>query len=479
MKKIKRLFALCTLLIFALCNFTGCSGSSSGSGNPDKDGTEQGAEDQNPAPEGSDDEEDEDSGEEDDDYDDYEDEEEDEEVIPVNYTNLGTFTVDEAINAIKNQNKGYYSVKITGTVTSDDISNIKLALFENMERYIELDLSETTGLTKLDNYAFAADGPYLYDFDSEDGTPISSIILPQSVTELGAYCFWKCSHLRNIKAPGVKVIQSCAFGLCSILTQVQFADVMEVIEYLAFMYNEKIKELTLNAKNINPCAVAYCEKLRTVKLGSAVEEISEAFSQLLSVEEFIVSSDNTHYKSEDGILYSADGTHLIQYPPYRKEEVFILPASVITMDSLSLAYPRYLEKLTLSNIKKIPDSACFCSPALKEVSIPVAEEIGKSAFEYCEKLSKITLPTSLTTIKDCALSRNPELKSIFIPSSVVTMGKYIFYQAATYGEESNQVINCQAPSKPDGWDDLWCYQKFLDDHEPEIIPSTINWGVDP
>lgn len=52
--------------------------------------------------------------------------------------------------------------------------------------------------------------------------------------------------------------------------------------------------------------------------------------------------------------------------------------------------------------------------------------IGEHAFEYCNNLTNITIPDSITEIGESAFSCCESLTSITIPDSVTEMGKDVF-----------------------------------------------------
>lgn len=451
MKKIKCLFALSTLLFFVLCFFTGCAGS--GMDNIDSQELE-----------------------------DYE-----EDFIPENpelidfvpaAQMLGDFSAAHAIEKIASLGSGNYAIKITGTITTDDIENLKTTMFTNTNRLIALDLSETTGITKLSERAFSKDGTDEDGYWCAYGVPLTAIILPECITELGDDCFQKCINLKAVIAPGVIILRSYAFNDCDALVTLKFAEVMDLMEESAIGWMGSITQITLNAKRIGTRMLSGCDKLTKVRIGPDVEEFDiEPFSDCCSIKQFIVVEENKHFKSVNGALYTADGTRLIRYPPALERTQFTLPAEVTVIDNWSFSYCK-TEKVTLPNIKCIPYYAFFASQELQEVSIPVAEELGESSFEYCPTLNKIELPNSLKTIKGEAFSRSDGLRSLYIPSSVENMGPYVFSEW-----ESNQTINCQCQedSIPEGWNDCWNKEvNYINgEYVYPTIKAKINWGVNP
>lgn len=467
MKKIKKLLALGTLIFFVLGSYTGCSNSSSGSGKTDKDPAE--VADDGSGDEDTEDSDDEDGQDEDDSGDDQEEKDKDEEsqlpekpelsdLVP-NAQDLGKYIAAEAIEKIDSMEGGNYAIKITGAITAEDIENLNVVMYTKMDRLIALDLRDTTGLTKLDPWAFSSVDKY----DDEGGVPLSALILPESITEIDYECFRNCKTIKALIAPGVKILRSYALAQCPELAIMKFSDVMDLLEESSIGWNDAITEITLNAKHIGQRLVPGCEKLTKVIIGPDVEIMEDGpFHEMDKVKEIKVAEGNTHFKDIDGLLYSADGTRFIKFPRAREEKEFTLPDEVTTIDSDAFAYT-YLEKVTLPNVSKISDCA-FWASSIQEVSIPKTTEIGFGAFYYCTQLNKLSLPDTVTKIKEKAFLHTFNLKSFFIPSTVTTID-----YSAFYGWKNDQVINCQAASKPENWDDDW----------NKSCACQINWGVNP
>lgn len=72
------------------------------------------------------------------------------------------------------------------------------------------------------------------------------------------------------------------------------------------------------------------------------------------------------------------------------------------------------------------------------------------AFSYCESLTSIEIPDSVTSIGDYAFNNCESLASIVIPKSVTCIGYGVAYSAWI-------TIYCEAISKPVGWDSDWNY----------------------
>lgn len=371
-------------------------------------------------------------------------------------------TVAEAAAKIESLGSGSYTIKVSGAITAADIEDIKNAMLTDQNRLIALDLSKTTGLTELGEEAFTNKVNYNYT-----GVPLISLVLPNSVTTIGRYCFYNCKKLTNFYAPGVTTLKTGALYVCSSLTEITLADEMETIESLAFGFCDNISELTLNAKTIGNNVVAGNRNLAAINLGPIVEKIAAgSFEEVKVLKTISVSLDNTKFKVVDGLLYSADGTRLLRCPPAIEKTEITLSDNVTVIDTYAFAYCKNLTKVNLPNVTTISSNAFTNAILLTTVSIPKATKIDGMAFYGCEKLSSITIPDTVTSIGMYAFAYDKALTSIFVPASVTSMSSEVF----EYWTE-DQTINCEAVSKPEKWDEKWSNYSYS-----SLAKATINWG---
>ena len=73
---------------------------------------------------------------------------------------------------------------------------------------------------------------------------------------------------------------------------------------------------------------------------------SYPFYQNRALESFTVGAANSILKSVDGVLYSKDGTTLLEYPGGRRNESFSIPSGVTTLAS-QWTYAQYLKSMTV------------------------------------------------------------------------------------------------------------------------------------
>ena len=108
---------------------------------------------------------------------------------------------------------GEYKIIVSGTMTSDILAAVRTAMIDNESAKINLDLSGTTGLTTISDFAFQNCGNLI------------SIIIPESVTSIDNNAFQRCANLTSVTIPdSVFFVDGYAFLDCDNLASVTFED---------------------------------------------------------------------------------------------------------------------------------------------------------------------------------------------------------------------------------------------------------------
>lgn len=264
---------------------------------------------------------------------------------------------------------------------------------------------------------------------------LTSVKLPTTLTNIGDSIFEHCTSLTSIAIPeNIKKISEAAFIDCTSLTTVELPSTLTIIEQASFSSCEKLKNILIpdGVTSIGRNAFSACTSLTNIELPSTLTNIGySAFFYCRSLTSIEVNTNNQHFKSIDGNLYSKDGEKLIQYAIGKKEKSFIVPEGVTIIGERAFSNCIVIKNVELPSTLKI---------------------IGNEAFYSCIELANISLPDSLTTIGEFAFTGcQNKIIRIVIPNSVTTIGKKAFAMC------NNLSIFCEASGLQEGWDDEWNY----------------------
>lgn len=241
---------------------------------------------------------------------------------------------------------------------------------------------------------------------------VTHISLPSTLKYIGAGAFG-CTIKTDtlVIPPNVEIIDKDAFEECKIRI---------------LILNEGLKRIGINAFVNNlieevsfPSTITYlsgfmCNSLRKVSIPSSVKTIGfMAFMsnpiETIEIAEGVEKIDPCAFDNETGFI-----------PDYWRSRFteIVIPNSVKEIGKRAFNKCDKLQKVTLSsNLKSIGDSA-FRKTGISEVIIPNSvETIGSVAFFECKNLKKIQLSQNLTQLGRQAFCRC-DIREIDIPSSL-------------------------------------------------------------
>ena len=241
-------------------------------------------------------------------------------------------------------------------------------------------------------------------------------IIPNSVTEIGAYAFGDCNSLTSIIIPNsVRLIGGCAFYSCKNMSSITIPNSVTNIAYGAFMNCSKLDTVYIEAtippvlvKGVftsSPLCVIPCGTLAAYEASDWAQYVSEFIE-----EGCIDPTWQITYTSTDGNIVTPN-------------DVNVFGASIV-----SNTYENGVGTITFdAPITSIGEEAFQYCSSLTSITIPNSvTSIGNLAFRGCLCLSSITIPNSVTNIESHAFRECSSLKSITIPSSVTGIGKGAF-----------------------------------------------------
>ena len=367
--------------------------------------------------------------------------------------NLTEITIPDSVTEI-GDDAFYYCTSLSKVKLPNSLTKIGYSAFRGCIILTDITISsDNKNFSSVDGVLFSKDMSTLLVYPA--GNECSTYIVPDSVTEIGNYAFYRCTSLSKVQLPngltkiggsvfayckslkeitipdGVTEIGSSAFDNCTSLSKVQLSNGLTKIGYSAFSDCKSLTEITIpdSVTEIGNYAFDNCTSLSKVQLSNALTKIgdsafrdckslteitipdsvtqigSSAFSSCTSLAKITVSPDNKNFSSVDGVLFSKDMSTLLVYPAGNKRSTYIVP----------------------DGVTQIGGSTFLGCTSLAEIVIPNSvTEIGNNAFSGCTSLSKVKLPNGLTKIGNDAFYYCESLTEITIPDSVMSIGSSTF-----------------------------------------------------
>lgn len=224
----------------------------------------------------------------------------------------------------------------------------------------------------------------------------------------------------------VKQIGSYAFGKNTTLTSVSIPETVTELEYSAFMDCTSLTAVTIpsgltKAGSLGSGAFSGCSALTTVQFGSGLTSIPEALFESTGLKTLTLPESVTSI----GMWAFADCAKLEQVS---------FPASLTSIDGCAFENCTALTAVTLpKRLTELGNDVFENCSALKSVWIPKSltniNGFGDGCFAGCTALTDITFETGITKIADHQFDGSP-IKSITIPGTVTTIGSSAFSDCA-------------------------------------------------
>ena len=240
--------------------------------------------------------------------------------------------------------------------------------------------------------------------------------IPSTLEYIGSHAFAGCTNLNNvILAKGVKNIGERAFYGCENLSKINLPDTTEELGEQCFANCISLSEIYLPEGLKLMCeSFVGCESLTSIEIPSTLEEIW---------------SDKGEYEHAIGPFENCSNLKTLTFREGIKD-LSRLHKIDINLNLENVIIP--------GTVKEITD-VFYNNSSLKNVKIGEGTEIiDYLAFENCTNLMSITLPNSITHIKDEAFRNCTNLTNIQLPYNLTEIGDDAFYDCTS-------LINVQLP----------------------------------
>lgn len=232
------------------------------------------------------------------------------------------------------------------------------------------------------------------------GSQLTSVIVPDSVTEIGENSFRNCGSLTEITLPdGILSIGNNAFSGCNLLSSINIPD---------------------SVTNLGTNALEGCGSLTSLSLPSdCLGTIGgiQVLGQLFGPEEY-----------PNSILVTQPVVQIAQVVSCK----FIM--NTAASNTQNYYYPKDLKSISVTGTSIAANTFNGCY-MLTDVNIAdTVTSIGESAFESCSALTEINIPSSVTSIGNRAFYNCGSLKTVTLDSSnipQITGSNQIFDQASS------------------------------------------------
>ena len=312
----------------------------------------------------------------------------------------------------------------------------------------------------------------------------TSITIPDGVTEIPSYAFYKCTGLTSITIPNsVTSIGSNAFSGCRGLTSITIPNSVKSIGNDAFSDCTGLTTVNWNATACTSAGSSDhpifkgCSNLATVNIGDNVKIIpSDAFYDFTGLSSVTIGNSVTSigeraFRNCTGLSSITIPDSVTSISAYAFSGCtgltsVTIPDSVTSIDSYAFSGCTGLTSITIPDSVTSIGNDAFSGTAWYNNQPDGLVYAGKVAYDYkgtmpsntsivlkegtlgiagyafygCTGLTSVTIPDSVTSIGSNAFSGCRGLTSITIPNSVTSIGNSAFYNTAWYNNQPDGLV---------------------------------------
>lgn len=275
----------------------------------------------------------------------------------------------------------------------------------------------------------------------QNAPKLKTVTIPSSVTFLGPSTFAGCTGLTDvIGGENLTFISSGCFNGATSLTGFKFSENVDSIETKAF-YGTGINftEIPKKIRVLPSYAFQQCYNLKNVVMGDQVVEIgSNVFSECKSLEKIRMSNNirkmSTNCFLKDSLLSEViwEKIPMTTFPSYTFSgcvslKSFVLPEGIQIIGNGAFQGCQSMTEIKLpSTLTGIAING-FYNSGLTEVEVPEGvTQMGVRVFAMCANLKKAVLPNSIKEISQSTFASCPSLTEVTFGKDVTAFMPQVF-----------------------------------------------------
>lgn len=277
------------------------------------------------------------------------------------------------------------------------------------------------------------------------------------VSRIGECAFENCRSLESVTVgQSVTEIGDAAFRNCKKLRSITILDGVAIIGNSVFYGCTNLVSITIpnSTKSLGDDVFSNCHGLVSITIPESVQSMGvRAFYKCTSLEIINVSGGNPAYSSIKGVLFSKNGDKLICYPAGRKG-AYCIPRSVKEISAYAFAFCEEITSITIPDSVTVINLASFRN-CRKLASIHVSPDNpnytdidGVLVYKETEELEccpagikgEYAIPQRVKSVNFRAFEGCTSLTSVVIHNRVTSIKKNAF---------ENCTLTVHAPHKPE------------------------------
>ena len=275
---------------------------------------------------------------------------------------------------------------------------------------------------------------YIRSFGDMDN--LKHVEFPNTLEVIGDYAFSGCSKLENFVLPNsLRGLGQEAFQSCSSITAVTIPDSVTYLSVYVFNYCENLKYLYIGGQE-----------------GGYAYSSYQPIGSVPALEKFEVSPNHPAFSTRDGVLYTKDGTCMIEYPDGKKDRIYRVPEGTVEISGGAICDIEVLEEIIL------PEGLLI---------------LGDGAIAGCDGLSSITIPSTLTSAEAGTTGRTGSITNCYNLDYIENNSNILFpldWNLKYWLDESGNQV--QAIGKGRAYQHMDIWEIWMWPHEYKVDKGT-------